>query len=292
METAPIGHHLNFSRKNPHATFDQMASLNNTGVSICLRALQSASYVPYTERDIVTFHTARNAHQVPLDAIAVHGSYIMNALTDDPQKVATTRKTMSADAHLCEQLNLPNFVIHPGYCDNHRTCDYEHLGDAVRYVNERYPDVCVLVENMTGGRKGCSTFDQITMGVEACDGLNSALCFDTCHAFAAGYDLRDKTASVVQEYEEKVGWNNVSLIHLNDSKTPCGSRVDRHENLFEGYISGCMCDDDPDGKCDCGNDFLSEVNRGRLSQIPRVFEPPKKDGEPILFDIRGRLNKY
>ncbi len=124
----------------------------------------------------------------------------------------------------------------------------------------------ILLEN-TAGQKGdiTSSIQTLTEIMDMCSSENIAgICIDTCHAFAAGYDLTSKNSinSLLSEIKEYAGLNRLKLIHLNDTKKPLRSKVDRHEHIGEGYIGI--------------EGFRNLLSDKRIAKVPMVLETPKK----------------
>ena len=100
----------------------------------------------------------------------------------------------------------------------------------------------------------------------------AGVCVDTCHAYAAGYDLVDDYDGVWDDFEQVLGWERLGLLHLNDSKHPLGSRKDRHETLGEGTLGP--------------EPFRRIMLDERLRAVPKILETPKGD-DPVAADRRN-----
>jgi deoxyribonuclease-4 len=172
-----------------------------------------------------------------------HASYLINLATTDP-----ALRQLSIDAFVDEldrahALGLLGVVIHPGTCTAGTTEDALRLiADAVRAAFKLRPRrrTMVLFEHTAGqGRTLGHRFEHLAAILEHLDGSPRAgVCLDTCHLLAAGYDIttdegyRDTFAA----FERLVGLDRLRVFHANDSKRPCGSRVDRHEHIGDGYL--------------------------------------------------------
>jgi apurinic endonuclease APN1 len=279
-----IGHHLSFTRKDPAPTFANANKLHNTVCAIFLKGQYAHSTLDFTESEIFKFKLAQNGMRV-----YPHACYTMNFLSDDFQKYTNALKSLKCEASLCEQLNITDVNVHPGNTNNHISETYQQLADCIRMTNEEYPSVRIIVENMTGGTKGCSSMEQMGILNELCTGLNYGFCLDTCHLWAAGYDVRDNMESVIEEFDSAVGRRHLSLMHFNGSKTDLNSKVDRHANLLadDCYITGCFCPEEvyqSSSACECGESFLKYMMND-LKDVPKIFEPPKNsDKSPNVLD--------
>lgn len=134
----------------------------------------------------------------------------------------------------------------------------------------------VLLELTAGsGTSTGGTFERLA-GI--LDGIPRALaarvgvCVDTCHAWSAGYDLANDWEGVWTRFDDTIGLERLRLFHVNDSKTPFGSRVDRHEHLGEGTLGV--------------EPFRQLVNDPRFAHIPKLLETPKQD-DPLTWDVRN-----
>ena len=170
------------------------------------------------------------------------------------------------------ELNVNNLVLHPGSCTGSSksqglTRIIEGLNDVFNEFNGHAPTL--LLETMAGqGNTLGSTFDelhQIITGVKKNQFLG--VCLDTCHIFAAGYDIstEEKYNQVLTEFDRLLNLTRIGAIHLNDSLTERGSEKDRHQNIGEGFIGEEL--------------FRTIVNDARFRNTPKVIEIPKRDTE-------------
>jgi deoxyribonuclease IV len=172
-----------------------------------------------------------------------HASYLINLATTD----AALRR-LSIDAFIDEldrahALGLLGVVIHPGTCTAGSTEDALRLiADAVRTAFKARPrrKTMVLFEHTAGqGRTVGHRFEHLAAILEHLDGSPRAgICLDTCHLLASGYDLTAEPGyrATFDAFEHLVGLDRVRVFHANDSKRPCGSRVDRHEHIGDGCL--------------------------------------------------------
>ena len=172
-----------------------------------------------------------------------HASYLINLATT----VAPLR-TQSLDAFADEldrahALGLLGVVVHPGACTAGTEQDAIRLvAEAVRTTLRRHPrrTTMVLIEHTAGqGRTIGYRFEHLAAILEGVGGSpRLGVCLDTCHLFAAGYDIVSAAGyeATFRELDRRVGLDRVTVIHANDSKKPCGSRVDRHEHIGRGCL--------------------------------------------------------
>ena len=231
---------------------------------------------PLTDDQVRAYKTAER--NTGLRPVIAHASYLLNLASPE-----TTNRRRSIDALVdeltrCQTLGLAGLVIHPG----------AHMGDGVdegiariyKSLDEVHARTrgftCPVLLETTAGQGSAIGYEIEHLG-RIIDGVNAperlGVCLDTCHLFAAGYDLRNAEAcsSMVDDIERHVGLDRVRCIHTNDSKTCCGSRIDRHEHITKGKI----------GK----RGFENLLNDSRLVAAPRILETPKgKDGRGTDLD--------
>ncbi len=233
-----------------------------------------------TDRDIEQFDVARKKSGIK--SICSHTSYLINLASPERRKYERSVKALEYELVRASQLSVPYVIMHPG--SHMGTGEDEGLGRIARGINtifDRTPNItCRLLLETTAGQGSNLgyTFEQlahISDMVEARERIG--ICLDTCHVFAAGYDLRTKTAyqETMQAFDRVIGLDRLCVIHLNDAKKGLGSRIDRHEHIGEGAI---------------GIDAFSFIlNDPQLKRLPKILETPKKKG-PIDYD-RMNLNR-
>jgi len=221
----------------------------------------------YTDEQVAEFREAMASSRV--DALLIHAVYLLNAATTDKEMRDKTRASLIASLRAGDALGAHAVVLHPGSALGGK------VGPAIKRAGKviaqalAESDSCALhLENTagTGGTLGRS-FHELADLIDAAGGSSRlGLCLDSCHLFAAGFDIRTEEglASVLDECVEIVGAGRVGSLHLNDSQTPLGSNRDRHADVGEGELGrrGCSV-------------FLSEP---RFAELPCVLETPGPDG--------------
>lgn len=170
-----------------------------------------------------------------------HTIYLINLASNDEIRNQSIL-ALAGELIRCDMLGLPYTVLHPGINKNlSEEESIRRISDALSLVFKHTPEVKakVLLENTAGqgasiGRK----FDQIKQIMSQVDTDRLGMAFDTCHAFAAGYDIRSKSGieDCLEEIDKTVGLIHLRAFHLNDSKGTLGSRLDRHEHIGKGNI--------------------------------------------------------
>jgi len=214
-----------------------------------------------------------------------HDSYLINLATPDPILRDRSYASFCAELRRSRDLALDAIVTHPGNAtDGEFDRGIEQNALLIeRALEETGDGPMVLLETTAGaGRVLGSTFEELAR-IRAAIPLphrdRVGVCLDTCHVFAAGYDLRDAYQSVMAEFDRVIGLEHLKLLHLNDSQKPLASRRDRHEEIGGGTLG-----DDP---------FRSIMRDPRLAAIPKVLETPKGD-DPVVADRRNlaRLREF
>jgi len=174
--------------------------------------------------------------------VVVHGAYLVNPASPDPDLWIRSLVALKEEYARCRTLGINHLIIHPG---SHKDTTVEdgvlRAAEMVRAVldeNGEGPDI--LLENTAGsGSSVGSSFAQLAAIREQSRFADRVkFCFDTAHAFAAGYDMRDevRVKSLLARIDGEAGLDNIKAVHLNDSMKELGSRVDRHERIGEGHI--------------------------------------------------------
>lgn len=214
--------------------------------------------------------------------VIAHNTYLVNLASADPAIRERSIACTVDELKRCQRLGLPGLVIHPGA---HGGAGVEEGARRVRAalhrVFDRTPDVAtrILLETTAGqGTALGRSAEELAMLLEMIDAPDrTGVCLDSCHIFAAGYELRSSCGyeRTIREFEATVGLARIRAIHLNDSKKPLGSFRDRHEHIGEGEIG------------DAG--FRNIMNDRRLRGIPKVLETPK-EGDADLVNL-ARLRR-
>ena len=206
-----------------------------------------------------------------------HDSYLINLATPDATLYAKSVAAFAEEIRRADHLGLSYLVSHPGA--HVGTGEEAGLARVVQGYDEalaQVPDsrVTLLVE-ITAGQGSClgAKFEHIAYILQnVASPERYGVCFDTCHAFAGGYDLRGESgyAQVMSEFDAVVGLRQIKLFHVNDSQKGLGSRVDRHAGLGLGEIG-----------IDC---FRTLATDARFADLPMVLETPKEDDEGQEMD--------
>ena len=210
----------------------------------------------------------KQQQQSSIQIVASHASYLINLGSPKKDIVEKSRQALAAELARCEQLAIPYAVVHPGAClGTDETECLDRIADNISLVLEESPGKCmILLENTAGqGSNVGYTFEQLGyIRAHVKEKKRVGICFDTCHACAAGYSFNTQAdyQKMWHDFDNFVGIENLKIIHLNDSMKPCGSRVDRHEHIGKGTI-GLEA-------------FRYIMNDDIFVEIPKILETPKE----------------
>ncbi|MFH1213335.1 MAG: deoxyribonuclease IV [Candidatus Neomarinimicrobiota bacterium] len=224
--------------------------------------------IPVSPETAEKFKAEQSLHQIA--AVTAHDSYLVNLASPDAVKLALSRKAFIEEIQRSQALQIPYIVFHPG----------SHMGEGVDYALrkiaesldaaiEQTPEChsMLLLEITAGqGTNVGNVFEELRKIIDySVHPKRLGICFDTCHAFAAGYDLisPEKYTETFARFDDIIGLERLKCFHLNDSKKPLGSRIDRHANLGEGFLGWDV--------------FKRIVNDERFVNLPMILETPGGD---------------
>lgn len=197
---------------------------------------------PLTEESILAFKANCKAHGIGPEAILPHDSYLINLGHPEAEGLEKSRDAFLDEMQRCEQLELKYLNFHPGsHLKKISEADcIARISESINIALDKTKDVTAVIENTAGqGTNLGFHFDQLAAMIEGVDDKSRVgICFDTCHAFAAGYDLRtlESSAEVFADFDKTVGFKYLCGMHLNDARSKFESRVDRHHSLGHGNI--------------------------------------------------------
>jgi deoxyribonuclease-4 len=233
-------------------------------------------YAPLDQHDVEEFRSSVKASG--LFPIFLHMPYLPNIASQNSKFYSRSIDSIVTDLERAEQLGAQYLIIHMGHRMD--SSEEEAIEAVIRGINqsfERVKNSVVLLLEMTAGQ-GTEigyTFEQIKGII---DGVQEqgrmGVCFDTAHSFEAGYDLskKDGIESTLKSFDQTIGLKRLQLLHLNDSKTPLGSRKDRHWHMGEGYIGV--------------EGFRYLINHPLLKHLPGIMETPRKDTVEDLKNMK------
>lgn len=232
-------------------------------------------------------------HGIAANCLLPHGNYLVNlgnASADERELLAKSKACFLDEMKRCELLGIPLLNIHPGSTKGKVSIDEScsSIADAINEAHSKVKNVSVILEIMAGGGNTVGkTFEELKMIIDGVqDKGRVGVCLDTCHMFAAGYDIRTQESynATMSKFEEVIGFQYLKAMHLNDSKAGLNSKVDRHESIGKGYV-GLEA-------------FRCLMNDSRLDGIPLVLETPcphedsYRDEIQLLLSLEGKTETY
>lgn len=227
---------------------------------------------PLSEEEIEAFReNCRRLGYGPTKILA-HDSYLINLGHPETALLAKSRRAFAAEMRRCEALDIALMNFHPGSHLNLIPASecLARIAESIDFALERTRGVTAVIENTAGqGTNLGFRFEQIAQILSQIRNKNRVgVCIDTAHAFAAGYDLRTPVgfSETFAEFDRIVGFGFLRGIHLNDSKSELGSRVDRHAPLGRGKMGL--------------EPFRLVMNNRRFEEIPLILETPERERWP------------
>jgi len=278
LTAARFGAHMSIAG-GLHNAFDIAAAAGCDCLQVFVKNQRQWNARPLIDDEIATWHAA--AARTGIAPVVAHATYLINLASPDHANWQKSINAYLVELQRCEQLGIESLVVHPG----------AHMGTgeavACRRVTEALDEVLDRLGaarvrptlEITAGQGTCighrfEHLGEIIAAVDAPDRV--AVCFDTCHALAAGYrfDTEESYIETFAAFDRAIGLKKLACFHLNDSQKPRGSRVDRHTHIGAGHV---------------GRDaFRRIVTDPRLTAIPMILETPKgRDSRGRDFD---RLN--
>jgi deoxyribonuclease IV len=259
-----------------HMAIERACSINCSAMQIFVKNNMQWFARPLRREEIRGFLEHRQRGE--LLSIFAHANYLINLAATHPPFHANSLRALAEELTRANQLELPFLVLHPG----------AHLGvgeeaglekvvasiDATFRVLPRMKTKIAL--ETSGGQGSClgHSFEQIAFIIDNVrQPERLCVCLDTAHVFAAGYDIGSEPAvrKMFREFDRTIGLDRLAAIHLNDSKTPRSSRVDRHEHIGKGKIGLSA--------------FRAILRDRRLGKVPKVLETPK--GKDLREDVEN-----
>lgn len=209
-----------------------------------------------------------------------HGSYLVNLAQADPEKAEQAYSCFLDDLKRCEALGIKLYNFHPGNTGPHpRPEAIKRIAEQLNKAHKATKTVITVLENMAGSNNVIgSTWEDLRNIIQHIDDKSRVgVCIDTCHTFAAGYDLRSPTAftQTMESFDKTVGLTYLKALHLNDSKAPFASHRDLHANIGTGFL-GLRA-------------FHNVVNYPPFQALPMVLETPidKKGADGKSVEDKG-----
>ncbi|SMO90519.1 deoxyribonuclease IV [Fodinibius sediminis] len=237
-----------------------------------------------TSENIEGFKANCEKYGYSMDYVMPHDSYLINLGHPEQAKLEKSRNAFLDEMQRCEQLGITLLNFHPGSHLNKISVDecLRRNADSINWALDQTEGVTAVIENTAG--QGTNTgfrFEHLAAIIDKVeDKSRIGVCIDSCHAYAAGYDLSTQEGyqQMFSKFEEIVGFQYLKGIHLNDSKKELGSQVDRHESIGQGEIGL--------------EGFKRLMQDDRLDDIPMILETPNTKRWPeeirLLKELAGQ----
>jgi deoxyribonuclease-4 len=257
-----------------HTAIERGCSIKCTAIQIFVKNNMQWFARPLARGEIRAFLDHRQRSE--LLSIFAHANYLINLAATNPQFLENSIRALSKELTRADQLELPFLVLHPGaHLGVGEEGGLDKILDSINRVFRKIPKVKTRIAlETTAGQGSClgHRFEQIAYIIENVrQPERLCVCLDTAHVFAAGYDIGSEAGvkKTFREFDRVIGLNRLAAVHVNDSKTARGSRVDRHQHIGKGQI---------------GLDAFRFIMRDRrFREIPKVLETPK--GEEMREDV-------
>lgn len=223
-----------------------------TAVQVFTSSPQQWAARPITDEMATEFRAT--ADELNLTPFTVsHDSYLINLAAPDEEKREKSMRGLARELERCAHLGIPYVISHMGaHMGEGEEVGLAKVAEAARSILAEAPAGVTLLMETTAGQGSSLNykFEHLEWLLNACNGHPQlGVCVDTCHIFAAGYDIRTEEgyATTMAELDQRIGAERVKVIHVNDSQKPFGKRVDRHAHLGQGEIGpvafACLCQD-------------------------------------------------
>jgi deoxyribonuclease-4 len=245
------------------------------GVERNCRAIQIFNQNPrawapreYSAQEVADFRAAMAASDV--DALLIHAVYLLNCASEDAEICRKSLQSLTASLQAGAALGAHAVVLHAGSALKGTADPGPALARAAGTIAEALAESegCALHLENTAGSGGTlgRSFEELAQMIELAGGDERlGVCLDSCHMYASGYDIKTDLGGVLDEFDRVAGRDRLGSLHVNDSKTPLGSNVDRHAPLGEGEIGR--------------NGLAAFLSEPRFDGLPSIFEGPGVAGK-------------
>jgi deoxyribonuclease IV len=262
-----LGAHLSIAGGLPRAV-DRAQASRCQALQIFTKSAGQWRARPLPPEEIARFR--RRVDETGIGPVVAHNSYLINLAAAAPALRAQSIAALGEELDRAEALGLDGLVMHPGsYTSGNEEAGLRLIAGALASLLAARPKARtkVLLEHTAGqGTNLGHRFEQLAAILEYLGGSpRVGVCLDTCHLLTAGYDLctEEGYAETFRAFDRIVGLERIAVFHLNDSKKPCGSRVDRHEHIGKGCLGL--------------EPFRRLLNDPRFADLPMLLETPKLD---------------
>ncbi len=261
-----------------HLAVERSQTFGGTALQIFSKNNNRWAAPPLAPEAIQQWQSALLDSPIPLSAVAIHDSYLINLCSPDETTIGRSIEAFIDEHRRAAQLGVRLLNFHPGAaCGRAPESAIALVAENINHAHEATQelDTISVIETTAGqGTTLGARFEEIAAIIAQVDDQSRVgVCLDTCHVFAAGYDIRTERGyrEMIEEFDALIGLKRLLLFHVNDSKATLGSRVDRHEHIGKGKIGE--------------EGFRALMSDERFAAVPMVIETPK--GKEMLEDIEN-----
>ncbi|KAL3877379.1 hypothetical protein ACJMK2_035097 [Sinanodonta woodiana] len=271
-----VGAHVSMSGGIYNAIYNA-ANMGAKSFALFLRSSRTWKSKPLDDVDAQKFKEACKEHGYPSHLILPHGSYLMNCGSPHSETLKKSRDALIDELQRCEKLGLSLYNFHPGSTCGQGTVEdcLDRIAESINIAHSQTKYVVTVIENMScqGSTVGGKFTELAGIIARVKDKSRMGVCLDTCHAYAAGYDLSTEAGynQMIRDFDRIVGFQYLKALHLNDSAGKLGCHLDRHENIGKGKI----------GK----EGFRRVMNEPHFDNIPMILETPYTSDEIYSSEI-------
>ena len=261
MEDLIIGSHVSFKSEDQLVgSIKEALSYNANTFMFYTGAPQNTNRKPINNELTKQAHEMLKENNIDINNLVVHAPYIINLA--NPKNMDFGISFLKEEIKRCEELGIKKIVLHPGsHVGISVDAALENISNCLNYAIEEDTNVIICLETMAGkGTEVGTNFEEIKKIIDNVKYQDKVkVCLDTCHIHDAGYDLNGFD-QILQQFDQIIGLNKLSCVHINDSKNILASHKDRHENFGYGMIGF--------------ENLIKIVYHPKLKGVPKILETP------------------
>jgi len=245
-------------------------------IQIFVKSSNQWAAKPFTPEELSQYHIEQK--RTGIKPVIGHASYLINVASPDEALRHKSRESLLLEIERCEKLAIPYLVLHPGsYTESDEQAGMAAVVESLDWVFDRTAGYQAKIALETTAGQGTNLgyrFEQLAEIIaKSASPKRLAVCVDTCHIHAAGYDISSEKGykQTMDEFERIIGFDKLAVIHLNDTQNERGSKVDRHHHIGQGQLGEKA--------------FRFIMQDKRFRKIPKILETPKGDD-----DVMDKVN--
>lgn len=251
-----------------YTAFERGMSIGCTTMQVFVKNNNQWRGKPITNDDVTNYKTMEA--KATIAPVVAHAAYLINLCATNPATLENSRTAFADELRRCESFGIKALIFHPGaHVGAGETDGIKRIAESLNIAHAATKGFKVFSTLETTAGQGSAIgyrFEHLMAIIDLVeDSDRMAVCMDTCHLFAAGYNIGTETGwqDMMQQFEDIVGLSRLAAIHVNDSKRELDSRVDRHEHIGKGRIGL--------------TGFKMMMNDPRLTDVPKILETEKSE---------------